>query len=78
MATLSWDDFINIDHTFKVTANLDLMELGGYQCTTHFFGVLSNVGQVIAWQLTQTSSLDFKLYKKRPNNNCDILYTLIN
>ena len=57
MEALSTTDFISIDHTFKVTANLGYLRPDGklYQS---LFIVLNHIGQVIPWQFTQSTSTD--------------------
>ena len=60
MATLSTSEFISIDHTFQVTANLGYLRPDGKWVSLYksLFIVLNNIGQVIAWQLTQSTSTD--------------------
>ena len=60
MEVLSTTEFISIDHTFKVTANLGYLRPDGKWISLYnsLFIVLNNIGQVIAWQLTQSTSTD--------------------
>ena len=60
MSSLSASTYISIDHTFKVTANIGYLRADG-RWITHYnslFIVLNNIGQVIAWQFTRTTSTD--------------------
>lgn len=60
MASLSTINYITIDHTFKVAANVGYLRPDGRWITQYnsLFIVLNNIGQVIAWQFTKTTSLD--------------------
>ena len=60
MASLSTVKYISIDHTFKVAANLGYLRPDGRWITQYnsLFIVLNDIGQVLAWQLTKTSSID--------------------
>ena len=60
MASLSTMQYISIDHTFKVAANVGYLRPDGRWITEYdsLFIVLNNIGQVIAWQFTQTTSTD--------------------
>ena len=60
MASLSTSGFVSIDHTLKVTANLGYLRPDGNWVSIYnsLFIVLNNVGQVIAWQFTRTTSID--------------------
>ena len=60
MASLSTFNFVSIDHTFKVSANLGYLRPDGKWISLYnsLFIVLNNIGQVIAWQLTQSTSVD--------------------
>ena len=57
---LSTSEFISIDHIFQVTANLGYLRPDGKWISLYksLFIVLNNIGQVIAWQLTQSTSTD--------------------
>ena len=57
MASLGTSAFISIDHTFKVTANLGYLR-HWISLYNSLFIVLNNVGQVLAWKFTQTTSID--------------------
>ena len=54
MGALSTSEFISIDYTFQVTANLGYFRPDGKWVSLSLY----NVGQVIAWQLTQSISTD--------------------
>lgn len=60
MSSLSTSIYICIDHTFKVTANIGYLRADGRWITQYnsLFIVLNNIGQVIAWQFTRTTSFD--------------------
>jgi hypothetical protein len=60
MYSLSTSIYISIDHTFKVTANIGYLRADGRWITQYnsLFIVLNNIGQVIAWQFTRTTSFD--------------------
>ena len=60
MAALTTSDFLSVDHTFKVSANLGYLRPDGKWVSMYnsLFIVLNNIGQVIAWQLTQSTSID--------------------
>ena len=60
MAALSTSEFISIDHTFQVAANLGYLRPDSKWVSLHksLFIVLNNIGQVMAWQLTQSTSTD--------------------
>ena len=60
MSSLLTKSFISIDHTFKVAANLGYLRPDGRWITQYnsLFIVLNDIGQVIAWQLTKTTSID--------------------
>ena len=60
MASLSTFDFVSIDHTFKVSTNLGYLRPDGKWILMYnsLFIVLNNIGQLIAWQLTQSTSTD--------------------
>ena len=58
LSSLSTSTYISIDHTFKVTANIGYVIADGRWITQYnsLFIVLNNIGQVIAWQFTRTTS----------------------
>ena len=60
MSSLSMSTYISIDHTFKVAANIGYLRADGRWITQYnsLFIVLNNIGQVIAWQFTRTTSID--------------------
>ena len=60
MSSLATSTYISIDHTFKVTANIGYLRADGKWITQYnsLFIVLNNIGQVIAWQFTRTTSID--------------------
>ena len=60
MSSLSTSTYISIDHTFKVTANIGYLRADGRWITQYnsLFIVLNNIGKVIAWQFTRTTSID--------------------
>ena len=60
MASLPVTDCIRLDHTFKVASNIGYLRPDGKWITQYgsVFIVLNKFGQVIAWQLTNTISLD--------------------
>lgn len=60
MMSLSTRNYIAIDHTFKVAANVGYLRPDGRWITLYnsLFIVLNNIGQVIAWQFTKTTSID--------------------
>ena len=60
MASLRTVSYITIDHTFKVAANVGYLRQDGIWITLYnsLFIVLNNIGQVIAWQFTKTTSID--------------------
>ena len=60
MEALSTIDFVSIDRTFTVTANLGYLRPDGKWISLYksLFIVLNNLGQVIAWQLIQSTSTD--------------------
>ncbi len=60
MAHLSTVNHITIDHTFKVAANVGYLRPDGRWVAQYnsLFIVLNNIGQVIAWQLTTSTSID--------------------
>ena len=60
MASLPTVNSLSFDHTFKVAANIGYLRPDGKWITQYnsLFIVLNNVGQVIAWQFTKTSSID--------------------
>ena len=57
MASLTTSGFISIDHTFKVTANLGYLR-PDKNWVSLYNSLLNNIGQVIAWQFTRTTSVD--------------------
>ena len=60
MASLPVTDCIRLDHTFKVASNIGYLRPDGRWITQYgsVFIVLNRLGQVITWQLTNTTSLD--------------------
>ena len=53
-------EYLSFDHTFKVTANLGYLRPDGKWVPLYnsLFIALNNAGQVIAWQLTQSTAID--------------------
>ena len=54
MASMSIEDYISLDHTFKVASNLGYLRPDG-NCISQYrsvFFVLSSIGQVVVWQFT--------------------------
>ena len=60
MASLSIDDYISLDHTFKVASNLGYLRPDGNWVSQYgsAFFVLNSIGQVIAWQFTKSTSTE--------------------
>ena len=60
MASLTALKLISLDHTFKIASNIGYVRNDGCWVTqyTSVFFVLNEVGQVLTWQLTNTTSID--------------------
>lgn len=60
MASLPIRTFISLDHTFKIASNIGFVRSDGKWVTLYnsVFIVLNELGQVVTWQFTQTTSLD--------------------
>lgn len=60
MSQLTTSGYISLDHTFKVAANLGYVRPDGRWVSQYEAAliVLNNLGQIITWQLTRTTSLD--------------------
>ena len=60
MSSLTANTLISFDHTFKVASNIGFIRGDGRWITQYksIFFVLNEVGQVLTWQLTSTTSLD--------------------
>ena len=50
-------EYLSFDHTFKVTANLGYLRPDG-KWVPLYNSLFNNAGQVIAWQLTQSTAID--------------------
>ena len=57
MAKLTTSGYISTDHTFKVAVNLGYVRPDG-RWITQFEAILIDKGQIISWQLTETTSFD--------------------
>ena len=59
MMSLHTANYLSIDHTFKMAANIVYLRPDGRWITQYnsLFSVLNNIGQVITWQLTKSSSI---------------------
>ena len=73
MEALSTTDFIS---TFKVTANLGYLRPDGklYQS---LFIVLNHIGQVIAWQFTQSKDLLLRLVQRLHNQEAKVTWITV-
>jgi hypothetical protein len=87
MQQLSAQSFISLDHTFKVAANIGYKRADGKWVTQYnsAFFVMNELGQVLCWQLTKTTSIDevgglLKKLKDRlsPNSMKDMLIIVDN
>jgi len=60
MQQLSASKFISFDHTFKTASNIGFLRADKKWITQYnsVFFVMNEVGQVIAWQLTKSTSID--------------------
>jgi hypothetical protein len=60
MYRLVTSDFISLDHTFKVAANLGYVRPDGRWISQYEAAliIMNNKGQIISWQLTKTTSLE--------------------
>ena len=60
MSQMPIDNYISIDHTFKVSSNIGYKRSDGKWVTLYnsVFIVLNEFGQVVAWQLTSSTSID--------------------
>ncbi len=60
MQLLTADQHISFDHTFKIASNIGFQRADHKWVTQYnsVFLVMNEVGQVIAWQLTRSTSLD--------------------
>ncbi len=60
MGSLPIDNYITIDHTFKVAANIGYLRPDRRWITQYgsLFIIMNNIGQVVGWQFTKTSSMD--------------------
>ena len=60
MREIPINDYVFIDHTFKVSFNIGYHRSDGKWVTLYnsVFIVLNKVSQVVAWQLTSSTSMD--------------------
>lgn len=60
MSQIPIDNYISVDHTFKVSSNIGYKRSDGKWVTLYnsVFIVLNEIGQVVAWQLTSSTSID--------------------
>lgn len=60
MQELIAENYISFDHTFKIASNIGFQRADKRWVTQYnsVFLIMNEVGQVIAWQLTKTTSID--------------------
>lgn len=60
MQTMTAVNFISLDHTFKIASNIGFQRTDKKWVTQYnsVLFIMNDIGQVISWQLTQTTSLD--------------------
>jgi hypothetical protein len=60
MQMLSANKYISFDHTFKVASNIGFQRADNRWITQYnsVFFVMNEIGQVIAWQLSGSTSID--------------------
>ncbi len=60
MQQITADRFISLDHTFKIASNIGFQRADNKWVTQYqsVLFVMNEIGQVIAWQLTRSTSLD--------------------